>query len=442
MTSDQRRPGFRLPWSSSEDEPAEGETGGNTSPADEARLVVGGSSRDEAAAPALDGPGKTDESELEAPAASSSAPAQSTADSQARTAAPLPERDTMHTAFPAPAPSAAASAGGPVSAERPAAPAEPSAGFLRDLVAAMRRVAEETRQSSLGDLRSKSEQLVQRLEADSERQRAELKARAEADIAGVGVWARAEEERIKNEAEQRVVARRAQLDQQLAAEASRAQAEAQALRERLEAYEAELDAYHAQLSDIADPAAFAAAAKRMPPPPHLTGDRVPTTTTPPAAAAPSATAPDATAPSAAEPAVAAPEATAPRAAEPAWPNAAPRIHPAEEEVLPGVDAVRDTPSPGQAPPGPTTPTDGEATDVLVKGLGSFGAITGFRQALASADGVDSVSLSLGPTGEFVFRAIHTAGVDLAAVIAELEGDAATIDERSEGRLRVTLQRSR
>jgi hypothetical protein len=296
---------------------------------------------------------------------------------------------------------------------------------MRDLVAAMRRVAEETRQASLADLRSKSEQQVQRLEADSERQRAELKARAEADIAGVGVWARAEEERIKNEAEQRVVGRRAQLDQQLAAEASRAQAESQALRERLEAYEAELDAYHAQLSDIADPAAFAAAATRMPPPPHMTGGVSATT-------APAATAPAATAPAAA----------ASAAAAPAWPPTSPQIHPAEEEVMPAVAAMRDSPSPGQAAPPATPPGETEATDVLVKGLGSFGAITGFRQALASSEGVESVSLSLGPTGEFVFRAIHTPGFDIAAAIAELEGDAATIDERSEGRLRVTLQRGR
>ena len=83
-----------------------------------------------------------------------------------------------------------------------------------------------------------------------------------------------ETERIKQEAEQRIVARRAQLDQQLAAETTRAEAEAKAApRPRVEAYERELDAYHAQLSDIADPAAFAAAAKRMPPPPQLADAR-------------------------------------------------------------------------------------------------------------------------------------------------------------------------
>ena len=148
---------------------------------------------------------------------------------------------------------------------------------MRDLVEAMRRVAEETRQSSLSDLRTTAEERVRGLEADAERRREELKATAETDVAGVGEWSNSETERIKQEAEQRIVARRAQLDQQLAAETTRAEAEAKTLRDRVEAYERELDAYHAQLSDIADPAAFAAAAKRMPPPPRLadTSDALP-----------------------------------------------------------------------------------------------------------------------------------------------------------------------
>ena len=109
--------------------------------------------------------------------------------------------------------------------------------------------------------------------------------------------------------------RRAQLDQQLAAETTRAEAEAKALRDRVEAYERELDAYHAQLSDIADPAAFAAAAKRMPAPPQLGGDVQAARDTRRRGHADSARG---------------------RPAEPPTPNAtcdAADVHPAEEEVL-------------------------------------------------------------------------------------------------------------
>jgi hypothetical protein len=349
----------------------------------------------------------------------------------------------MPTPTPSPSPETPE---GPADA-RPAAvadvappPTETSAGFMRDLVAAMRRVAEETRQAGLADLRAKSEEQVQKLEADSERLREELRSRAEADIAGVAAWASSEEDRIKREAEQRVVGRRAQLDQQLAAETTRAQGEAQALRDRVAAYEAELDAYHAQLSDIADPAAFASAAKNMPSPPRLAG--VPAAADAPAVADVESVAEvEVESEAAPEPATEAVVETADDIAP------APEIHPAEEEVLTArlaeLDATLDAGSNAGEAAGPDAPrAESAATEVLVKGLGSFGAITGFRQSLASVDGIDGVSLSLGPTGEFVFRAIHAVGFDVTAAIKGLEGDSVTIEERPEGGLRVTLDRAR
>ncbi|MGH2418787.1 MAG: hypothetical protein ACRDFY_10675 [Candidatus Limnocylindria bacterium] len=411
MTSNQRRPGFRLPWSS-EDEAAA---------AAASQAAPNGTSAPE------DGP--AEESELEAPAATATAPTPAQAETPAPEPVPASAEPAVAEAEPAKAPSP-----------------ETSAGFMRDLVEAMRRVAEETRQAGLSDLRTKSDERVRTLEEESERRREELRASAETDIAAVGEWSRTEQERITREAEQKVVGRRAELDQQLAAEASRAASEAQALRDRVTEYERDLDAYHAQLSDIADPAAFAAAAKRMPAPPRLGGPPAPSD------------APEATDP--AEP-VALPEANGE--------SAAPDPVPAETEVLSArlaeLDATLDAadapaqPEPEQAAGDATEATDstvapvapvapdapkGEtvATEVLVKGLGSFGAITGFRQALASVDGIDGVSLSLGPTGEFVFRAIHPAGFDVAGAITAIEGDAATIEERPEGGLRVTLDRAR
>ena len=414
MTSNQRRPGFRLPWSTEE----EAAQAASQAEADGAVSQVspegeGGEAADASTASAGDPAAVgSEDSELEAPATAPSAEAGPSGSSPP---------DATPALEPSPAVAAAAQAAKPPAvAEAAPAQAETSAGFMRDLVEAMRRVAEETRQAGLTDLRTKSEEQVHKLEAYSEQHREELRARAEADIAGVAAWASSEEERIKNEAEQRVVGRRAQLDQQLAAEASRAEAEAKALRDRVAAYEAELDAYHAQLSDIADPAAFAAAAKRMPSPPQLAGAPAP------------ARAPDTVA-------------TAPAATENSSP--APDVHPAEEEVLTArlaeLDATLDGDGAADAAPATDAPRgESSATEVLVKGLGSFGAITGFRQSLASLEGIDGVSLSLGPTGEFVFRAIHAVSFDVAAAIMKLEGDAAKIEERPEGGLRVTLDRAR
>ena len=77
----------------------------------------------------------------------------------------------------------------------------------------------------------------------------------------------------------------------------------------------------------------------------------------------------------------------------------------------------------------------------MKGLGSFGAITSFKQSLERAGGIRSVALSLGPTGEFVYRATHTAGTDLAAVLASIE-EGSTVERQPDGSLRVTVGRSR
>ena len=83
-----------------------------------------------------------------------------------------------------------------------------------------------------------------------------------------------------------------------------------------------------------------------------------------------------------------------------------------------------------------------ATAIMVSGLGSFGAITSFKQALERVEGVHGISLSLGPTGEFVYRATHGTGFDLAAAIEQIERGTAKIDRQADGSLRVSVQRGR
>jgi uncharacterized membrane protein YkoI len=83
-----------------------------------------------------------------------------------------------------------------------------------------------------------------------------------------------------------------------------------------------------------------------------------------------------------------------------------------------------------------------ATAIVVHGLGSFGAITSFKQALERVDGVHGISLSLGPTGEFVYRATHEADFDLVAAIEQIEHGGAQIERQPDGSLRVVVQRGR
>ena len=393
MTANQRRPGFRLPWTSEE----EGEA---------ARA------------------GKTATEPTPAPTGSEPEPEAAHAATTAVSAA--------HTADAPAAPAPAVPSGATAAVD-----AEPPEEFLRELVTAMRRVADETKQAGLADARARADERVRHLEAEGERRRQELSTRAETDIAAVGEWAKAEAERIKAEAERRVSARRTQLEEQLAADQARGEADAKAVRDRIGDYERELEAYHAQLAEISDPAAFAAAAKRMPRPPILEA-----ATSPPPGPAPS-TSP---APPAARTDTDAPAPTGTNGQQPAVAE----VHPAEEEVLAArlaeLDATLPTDRAAEAGTAPavaaTASATSDTTEVVVSGLGSFGAITSFRQALADVDGVQGVALSLGGSGEFVFRATHRPGFDVGAAITSLEGDAAKVQPRPEGGLLVKLERRR
>jgi hypothetical protein len=433
MTANQRRPGFRLPWSSEMD--AEG---GEVAPGGEEEPMTTTPTGDEPVASAEAQGTAADEpvAATHEPAAEMEAPA--VAGEQSAGVEP------QAVAEPAAAAESAAAVDGVIAAGAAGAAAGQTGDeFLRDLVAAMRRVADEARDTGVTDLRTKADEQIRRLDGDAEKRRNELRERAEQDVAEVGEWEKAEAERIKSEAEQRVVARRTQLDQQLAADTTRTEAETKAVRDRVAEYERELEAYHSQLIEINDPAAFAAAAKRMPKAPGLDGG--------PAVAPASPAASPEPAPEAPTPAPAAADDQAPvepvTAASNGVPEATPEVHPAEEEVLATRLAELDASLPQEGAAAATatptqTATEPATTEVVVKGLGSFGAITGFRQALAGVEGIDAVALSLGQTGEFVFRASHAAGFDVRTAIAQLEGDGAKIEDRPEGGLRVTLERAR
>jgi hypothetical protein len=460
MTSNTRRPGFRLWGGDPADEP------------DESATEKGTPEEGKAEQPASGGTA-TPSAEVPAPGGATAEP-------------PAPEP-------PAPEPS------------------PESAGFLASLVTAMRSVAEEARDASLADFRASVETRIGEQEASAAERADDLRRQADVDIAGIGDWERSEMERVKNEAQQRTEARRKQLDKQLKDHEAASEQQVATLRGRLAAHEEELAAFFSQLTEIHDPGAFVAAAKRMPRPPQISGgtsaepaaprqtldmrlaalgveraDAAPETeappaaateteTTPPAVEAPASEAPAPEAPAAetapteaattevtrTEPAteVATTEATQAEAAPAEAPEGAPEIEaPAAESK--SSDATRNAqladrlaeldtqlakapeaePAPSNGGAVPDT-SDEMSTAIVVKGLGSFGAITSFKQALERVDGVLGVTLSLGPTGEFVYRASHGVDFDLAAAVRSIEGPTAEI-EQSEGTLRVSVSRNR
>ncbi|MGZ8475899.1 MAG: hypothetical protein ACXWWQ_06715 [Candidatus Limnocylindria bacterium] len=417
MTAHQRRPGFRLPWSSETDQGDGGSTDAEaqssaTDPTASAPAAGAAAQTVNAARDAQPAAASGDEAGAQPESATAETPGTAGADSSTTTTTnPTPEAHMSATTAP------------------PSKPAEDSSAtsFLGDLVAAMRRVADEARETTVADLRSRVDEAIREREEDAERRRGELRAKAETDVAAVGEWAKAEAERIKAEAEQRVASRRAQLDRQLAAETAQVDSAAEALRSRIAAYERELESYHDQLAATSDPAAFAAAAKRMPPPPALDGSAsVPAPTPEP------------------EPVVAEPEPQQATQSQSTGTNGSAPIAPVADAEGADVSAttLEKLDAKPETPPAAETYAEPVATEIVVKGLGSFGAITGFRQQLANVEGIDAVGLSLGTSGEFVFRATHRPNVDMAAAITALEGDAVEIEPRAEGGLRVTLGRPR
>lgn len=330
---------------------------------------------------------------------------------------------------------------------------EPS-DFLGSLVDAMRRVVETTRDRTLAEMREAVETEAGQLDLARAARESTLRERAEAEIAGVSSWEHAEIERIRAEALRKVQARGGQLDQELAQLSAANTAEHAALTARAEAYEREVSEFIAGLEAIKDPAAFAAAARRMPPPwsAKPAPSATPTVATsvapmaPPATAMPAEPAPTGTA-AAPELATSEPGVGESAAAEPMKPAEAPTngvasaTDAASADVVPAEPVAPEPVAPqaeaAEAVAPEPEPVADQTTPIQVHGLGSFGAITSFKQSLEKVEGVRSVTLGLGPSGEFIYTATHSPAFDLTAAIRAIEGEGVQI-ERGNGTLKVRV----
>jgi hypothetical protein len=76
------------------------------------------------------------------------------------------------------------------------------------------------------------------------------------------------------------------------------------------------------------------------------------------------------------------------------------------------------------------------TQVIVTGLLSVASIASFKRHLSRIPGVQSVGVSSGPDGEFIFKTTHEPGVELAAVIPTLPGFGAEVVNAGEGTIQV------
>lgn len=329
---------------------------------------------------------------------------------------------------------------------------EPSDQFLSSLTAAMRRVADDARETSLADARAAIAAKIAAMRAAATARTDELRNRAEQDVAGIGDWSRAEIVRIEAETQRKIEQRRAQLAEQLDEHDRRSSADIAALEAQVDQYEGELALFFAQLGEISDPDTFISAARRMPRLPQADasavegsddepsfeggsegealvagheerlrslgidrngdtdvaeGEAMPTNGTEPDAASADA------------------EQSPPSAPEPA------------QAPSPEPDPVA-TPAPAPSGGGATVDT---TTTIAAVGLGSFGAVTTFKSALEKADGVTAVRLSLGSGGEFMYTVTHRADVDLVDVATAAQ-PGANVQRNADGVVHISAGKHR
>ncbi len=320
---------------------------------------------------------------------------------------------------------------------------EPAVPFLQSLTDAMRKIAEQTRDDALAQLRAGVSERSAGIHSETEQRAAELHELANADLKSIGNWEHGEIQRIRDQAATKVSARNATLEGQLVANVAASEGAMTAVEARVDAFEAEMNSFFAQLNDIHDPAALASTLKRIPQAPSLTDVAVP-------AAGETAPSPS---PSASLAAVRKPGKAPDVMGEPRQapaltvdPETASRPYGDDKDVLeakPASDAPAAEAEGAEAaasvepePVAPVEPVVEESTQVVVIGLTSFGAITSFKQSLEGVNGVNRVSLGLGTSGEFIFTAAHREGFDLSAAIQSFEDSAQFVT--SNGQLRVTV----
>lgn len=480
MALNPRRPAFRMPWTADgpSDEEQDAPEAGST-------VEAGDATSDSAAAPEAAPATQAAPSSQAAPAAEPASPAEAAASE-------APAEEASASTMAGLAEAATAAAGNAESGE-----------FLRSLVDAMRGVAESSRDASITELRQSVEARISAVQASGAESADELRRRAELDISGIGDWERSEADRIREEAERKRGQRREALERELAESQAATEGQVDATRKRLADHEAKLAAFFEELAGITDPAAFVVAAKRMPQAPELTDEPTVPATRAGADSASDAVSPSGgtdprlaalgVTPASGADVPAGPQAEAGGTDAPddatgdGHDEALARRLAQLDARLAGTDAATgtseaavtngtaaqdddgtaaaDTPSPHDSTSGEQASPEQAAeqtaeqpaavqpaataavaasdasTAIVVKGLGSFGAITSFKQALERVDGVRGVTLSLGPTGEFVYRASHATDFDLESAIRGIEGEAASI-ERHDGSYQVTVSRGR
>ena len=302
--------------------------------------------------------------------------------------------------------------------------------FLADLTRAMQAAAESAREETMARLQADAKGWVEEIHNRSAGGATDLRRRADDEVAAIREWSKAEMARIREETDTRIATRKQRLETEIEEHAAGIERRIEAVQGRVASFEAEMAAFFERLLTEDDPGRFAALAENMPEPPPFDDIEVD--------AAEAATAELA-------PVV---DADAVPSAEVA---ALPDFAAAEAEALAGVDADDDGDIPVLADdelnarlanlrPATAAPAgESTRTNVVVTGLVSVASIAGFKRHLARLGGVQSVAVSSGPEGDFVFSVTHHDGADLRDAIPGLPGFRARVTGGSDDVIEVSAR---
>ena len=393
--------------------------------------------------------------------------------------------------------------------------------FMEDLSRAMQVAAEEARTRTLGQFQADAKAHIEQIHGRLTTETADLRRKADDDVAAVREWSKVEIARIREETEGRISARKANLETEIAMHAAQIEREVEIVQGRVSEFETEMAAFFERLLAEDDPTAIASMAERLPEPPAFdtvaefaaatlaeeiaataaetaepaTDETVVDDAT--ASMAFDATEADAVVAEAGETATetesfdgltvpdgfeidreaafaavqAAAEAAA--SAEVATDAAdraeavaeltigmtgghdetdtAPDFGAAEAEAATSIDGESDEITeigdddlatrlaglvPGKAA-AKAHSTEATSTQVVVVGLVSVASIASFKRHLGRVSGVQSVGVSSGPDGEFMFAVHHSADVVLRDAIPSLPSFQARITSTADGVLNVT-----
>jgi hypothetical protein len=362
--------------------------------------------------------------------------------------------------------------------------------FRADLTRAMMAAAESARDETVAHLQADAKASAQQIQELSATEAANLRKQADDDVASIREWSKAEVTRVREETDQRIAERKVRLEQEIEEHAALIERRIEKVQGRVAAFEAEMATFFERLLAEEDPTRFAAMAEHLPQPAGLDDEFA----MPAAASAapiseprvePRAEAPtrhewpsnDAAPPANPMSAMAAIEEAA-RAAEGTDPVDATRFEPeAQADAAPAIDprlaafggadfaaaeaeaaaAVGTSDMTEEIPtiaddalaarlaglvPGSTEDAapaaSGEAvtTQIVVTGLVSVASIASFKRHLGRVPGVQSVGVSSGPEGEFIFAAHHGAEVILRDAIPGLPGFKARVTGEKDSTIEV------